>query len=162
MISCGLTRSNRSELVPRIVNGRASITACGVHTRRIAKVSTKIRQHRFARCIAQRRRCVVIEVNHVTLLPLPLNPALTLILILPGVHGAPGGRALPIVAASAVRRVAVAFQTRQRRASHSFAQLQRGRQRSGYRIGRFHSRNSSRVLAGRFFRFGTMRSCFSS
>ena len=32
----------------------------------------------------------------------------------------------------------------------------------GYRIGVLHSRNSSRVVAGLCFRFGTIRNCFSS
>ena len=54
------------------------------------------------------------------------------------------------------------WQDRPQVSGPAFAVLRRGEQRSDYRIGRFHSRNSSRVVAGRFFRFGTMRSCFSS
>ena len=52
-----------------------------------------------------------------------------------------------------VRRVALAFETRQRCASHSEAATG---------LARIHSRNSSRVVAGLRFRFGTILSCFSS
>src|SRR6266436_6165179 len=54
----------RGQFVPRIVQSRTRVSTRCVNTRRITKVPTKIRQHHFARRVAQWRRCVVIEIYH--------------------------------------------------------------------------------------------------
>ena len=54
----------RGKFVTRIINCRARVAARRVHARWIAEMPAKVRQHRFARCFAQRRRGIVIEVNH--------------------------------------------------------------------------------------------------
>src|SRR4029077_11222626 len=52
-----------------------------MHARRGAAVAAKIWQHRFARRIAQWRRCIVIEVNHQLFLLLLFFLLLMLVLV---------------------------------------------------------------------------------
>src|SRR5437870_9727003 len=54
----------RGDFIARIIDRCSRVTPGAMNTRRIPKMLTEIRQHRFARGIAKWRGRVVIEVDH--------------------------------------------------------------------------------------------------
>jgi hypothetical protein len=61
------------QLVTRVIDGRARLSPSCMHAGWISEEPVEIRQHCLTRRVTQRRRCVVVEVNHsVFLLIFPL------------------------------------------------------------------------------------------
>src|SRR5213593_1320512 len=71
------------ELIARIVDRRARFASRGMHARWIPEMSIEVRQHRLTCLIAKRRSRVVIEVDHLIVLPM----------LMLAIVGPPDGRA---------------------------------------------------------------------